>query len=348
MAFALQEEVAVANRLFEQVDADVAATSRISELLTQLAVAPDRKDAADELRRLSDAAGQPNRIELERSGVARRENAGLTAADLYALYCDACHGADGDGNGRAARHQFPRPRDLRTEAFRLVSTDNGNPTVEDLEQVIKRGMPGTSMRAFDLLSKNQLRRLAEEVLRIRRAGVRDWYVALLRAEEEEIDEQDVQQVVDLRSLPGALVKVPAIGPADPAAAARQRDVYLEFGCRTCHGDDSTGAPEVAVFDQHGLPVWPRDLVYGPFKGGHEPEAIGLRILAGMPGSPHPAAKTLSDRQCVDLIHYCGSLSRQPKRTLTNHQRFLEATRRPLPSVVPEATADTNGTAGGCP
>lgn len=339
MAFALQEESAAANRLFEQADAEIATESRVSELLTQLAVAPGRKAVADELERLSDAAAgaavQSTNIELERSSVARREIANLTGADLYALYCDTCHGANGDGDGRAARHQFPRPRNLRTEGFRLVSTDNGNPTIEDLEKVIKRGMPGTSMRAYDHLSENQLRLVAEEVLRLRRHGVRDRYVALLRAEEEEIDEQDVQQVVDLHSLPGEIMQVPAIGPADPSAVASGRDVYFDSGCRSCHGEDGTGASDVALFDPQGLPVLPRDLANDPFKGGHEPESIYLRILVGMPGSLHPATKVLTDRQCVDLVHYCGAFSRQPRRTLTNRQRYLEATQRPLPSVIPQ-------------
>ena len=351
-AFALQEEPAVANRLFEQADAEEATETRVSELLTQLAVAPDRNAAADELERLSavaaETATQSTLIEFERSRLARRENANLTAAELYGLHCAACHGANGDGNGRAARHQFPRPRDLRTEDFRLVSTDTANPTVEDLKRVIKRGMPGTSMRAFDQLSENQLQLLAEEVLRIRREGVRDWYVALLRAEEEEIDEQDVEEVVDLRSLPGNLLRVPAIGPADPAAVARGRNVYLQTGCLPCHGDDGTGVSEVALFDQQGLPAWSRDLVNDPFKGGHEPESICLRILAGMPGSPHPSTEALTDEQYVDLVHYCDSLSREPKRTLTNHQRFLEATKRLLPSVIPEGTGDAKGTADGSP
>jgi mono/diheme cytochrome c family protein len=278
---------------------------------------------------LSDAAAvaatQPTHIERDRLTVARRENAGLTAADLYALYCTACHGANGDGNGRAARHQFPRPRDLRAEGFRLVSTRNGNPTREDLEKTIKRGMPGTAMRAFDHLSENQRQLLAAEVLRIHREGVRDGYVALLRAEEEQIDEQHVQAVVNLRSLPGDSVRVPAIGPADPPAVTRGREVYFQSGCRSCHGDHGTGASDVALFDQQGLPVLPRDLVSGPFKGGREPESVFLRILAGMPGSPHPATG-LTDERAVDLVHYCGALARQPQRTLTNHQRFLDATR----------------------
>jgi len=333
-AFALQEEPAVANRLFEQADAEEAFELRGADLLIQLAVAPDREEAADELKRLSaagvEASRQPARIEQERLGVARRDEANLTAAELYDSYCTACHGANGGGDGRAARHQFPRPRDLRTEDFRLVSTSNANPTVEDLEKVLKRGMPGTSMREFDDLSESQLQLLAEEVLRIRREGVRDWYIALLQAEDEEIDEQEVREVVDLRSLPGDLVSVPAIGPADPAAVARGSNVYVESGCQPCHGDDGTGASELALFDQQGVPAWPRDLVNEPFKGGHEPEPICLRILVGMPGSPHPAIN-LTEEKCVDLVHYCGSLSREPKRTLTNHQRYLKATGRPLAS-----------------
>ena len=48
----------------------------------------------------------------------------------------------------AARHLFPRPRDFRTDRFRLVSTRNGIPTQDDLEAVIERGMPGTSMRSY--------------------------------------------------------------------------------------------------------------------------------------------------------------------------------------------------------
>ncbi len=346
-AFALLEDPAAANRIFEQVDAEEATDIRVSELLTQLAVVPDRKEATDELKRLSVAAArgakQSALIDQERSRVARRESSTLAAADLYVLYCAACHGAEGDGNGRAARHLFPRPRDLCTESFRLGSTDNTNPTVEDLEKVISRGMPGTSMRAFDQLSENQQRLLAEEVLRIRGEGVRHWYIALLRAENEEIDEEDVQDFVDLRTLPGEIIRLPDIGPADPVVAARGRNVYLESGCRSCHGDDGTDTSEIMLFDQQGLPVLSRDLVHDPFKGGHEPESICLRILAGMPGTPHPATIGLTDEQYVDLVHYCSSLSRQPKRTLTNHQRFLEATEGLLPPATSEPTTDADKT-----
>jgi tetratricopeptide (TPR) repeat protein len=350
LALALQQDTAVANRLFEQADAEEAVLLRISELLT---IAPGRSEAGAELQRLSEAAAsaaeQPALSELRRAGIPRRDSANFAPADLYALYCASCHGDHGGGDGRAARHQFPLPRDFRTGGFRLVSTDNGNPTLEDLKKVLQRGMPGTSMRPFDDLDEDRLHSLAEEVLRLRREGVRQRYVALLRAEGEEIDEQDVRAVVAVATLPGATIQVPALGPADPAAVARGREVYLQSGCRSCHGDDGTGTSEIALIDRHGLPVLPRNLVRDPFKGGHEPEAISLRILAGMPGSPMPSSiHALTERQCIDLVHYCDSLSRQPKRALTNHQRFLEATQRPLPAGTRVTTADADGAAAGGP
>ena len=347
IAFALLDQHTAANRLFEQANAEEDAKFLVSELLTQLAIDPDKEAAGDESQlaaAAAQAATQTNSINEERAYVAQRRNAQLSAADLYTFYCAACHGANGNGKGRAARHQFPQPRDFRTENSRLISTDNGNPSLEDLKTVIKLGMPGTSMRAFDQLAESELDLLAEEILRMRREGVRDRYVTLLAEEEEEIDEEDVREVIDLHCLPGDVIPMPAIGHSTPARIARGREVYLDTGCLPCHGDDGTGESKIALFDEQGLPSWSRDLVSDPFKGGHEPESICLRILAGMPGSPHPATKDLTDEEYVDLIHYCASLSRQPKRTLTNHERFLEATQRILPSKLQDAAATANGTA----
>lgn len=342
IAFALLDEPTAADRLFEQASAEEDAKFLVSELLTHLAVDPDEGATAAESQRLAAAAAeagiQTNRINEQRTYVARRDDSRLTAADLFTLHCAACHGANGNGKGRAARHQFPLPRDFRTENFRIVSTDNGNPCMDDLKKVIKDGMPGTSMRAFDHLAEAQLQLLAEEVMRMRREGVRERYIALLEAEEEEIDEEDVQEVVELHCLPGDVIPVPTIGHSTPARIARGREVYLDTGCRPCHGDDGTGESEIALFDEQGLPSWSRDLVNDPFKGGHDPESICLRILAGMPGSPHPATKDLADEQYIDLVQYCSSLSHEPKRTLTSHERFLEATTQTQP-INPVADAD---------
>jgi mono/diheme cytochrome c family protein len=247
------------------------------------------------------------------------------AQELYALHCAACHGASGDGNGRAARHLFPRPRDLRTGKTRLVSTQNGVPGLEDIESGLRRGMPGTAMRPFDDLSFEQRELLAQEVLRLSRDGLREELIDALNKEGEEIDPDEVREAVEFCTTPGQPARVPGFDSADSQAIARGKATYLELGCNNCHGEDGSGAADTPLFDEKGRPAPPRDLAYEPFKGGHEPESIYLRILLGMPGTPHPACSNVAEQQLIDVVYYCLSLSREPKRTLTNHERAIQAT-----------------------
>jgi mono/diheme cytochrome c family protein len=136
--------------------------------------------------------------------------------------------------------------------------------------------------------------------------------------------------------PGEVVRVPQIGPADSHAVARGKEIYLSQGCDKCHGLGGVGAWDEPMFDEEGHPTRPRDLVHEPFKGGGEPQSVYLRNFPGMPGTPHPASVTLSARQLIDLVHYCRSLSREPRRLLTNHQRAAYSTSRAYLSAFQEA------------
>jgi len=327
-AFALNGNAAGAERLFARSTATMSASTRMYDLEVLLAINPSDKNAVDELRRLS---GLSNTVSADVQGhVTKRppsDSLGSPAAsgrDLYAQHCSACHGANGNGDGRAARHLSPRPRDFRTERFRLVSAVNGVPTLDDVKAVTKRGMPGASMPAFENLSEEQHRLLAQEVLRLHREGVRSRFIDMLKNEGEDIDENEVNQVVEAVTCPAEVLGVPQIGPLDPQAVARGKELYSQLGCSKCHGNDGTGAHDTHSFDGIGRPTRARDLVREPFKGGQEPEAVYLRIALGMPGSPHPASRTLSEEQLIDLVHFCRSLSQEPKRLLTNHQRSLLA------------------------
>jgi hypothetical protein len=40
----------------------------------------------------------------------------------------------------------------------------------------------------------------------------------------------------------------------------------------------------------------------------------------MPGTPHPASYGITESQRIDLVQYCRSLSRLPKRNLSNFER----------------------------
>jgi len=60
----------------------------------------------------------------------------------FNVYCAACHGVSGEGNGPVAFAVRPRPRNLRKD--RLVQGDS----VEQLFATITRGLPSGTMASY--------------------------------------------------------------------------------------------------------------------------------------------------------------------------------------------------------
>jgi mono/diheme cytochrome c family protein len=284
--------------------------------------------AAEERAKLTgtgiSALVNPQEATTELPGLAETDKATSPAAELFRVHCRKCHGPRGDGHGLAAHRMFPRPRDLRAGMCQLVSTVNGVPTLEDIEQVLAHGMPGTSMQPFDQLPASDRRLLAEEVLRLRREGIREQMTAALRREGEEIDESEVRQAVQRATMPGKQVALPTRWPDAGQAALRGKASFAALGCVKCHGQDGAGAADQDLFDELGEPSRPRDLVHEPIKGGRELEAIYRRIVAGMPGTPHPAVLNLPEEYVSELVEYVRSLAQEPPTMLTNHQRRILA------------------------
>ncbi|MCU0872868.1 MAG: cytochrome c, partial [Pirellulaceae bacterium] len=231
----------------------------------------------------------------------------------------------GDGQGRAARHLYPRPTDLRSGKFRLTSTQNRIASRDDVLAVLQRGIPGTSMRAFDTLAIAQRERLAEEVLRLRRAGARDRLAAELALEGEDLDPEQLEELAATATQAGEPVTVPALDAGSAAAVARGKEMFFQQACHSCHGEDGAGARDPPLWDDAGQATRARDLVHEAYKGGSEPASVYLRIALGMPGTPHPAVANVDQRQMTDLVHFCRSLAREPQRVRTNHQRAQQAT-----------------------
>jgi cytochrome c len=163
---------------------------------------------------------------------------------------------------------------------------------------------------------------------LRRDGVRESYVTMLKQEDEPIDEDEVTEVVQSRTTPGEVVVPPRMDAATTESLVRGQELYVQQACHSCHGKDGTGDNQTPCFDTLGQPAFPRDLVHDSFKGGNTLDSIYLRVLLGMPGSPHPANNILPPAQLVDLVQYCQSLGLEPKKVMTNHQRSIQAASRP--------------------
>jgi DMSO reductase family type II enzyme heme b subunit len=215
---------------------------------------------------------------------------------------------------------FPKPRNFGVGQFRLVSTQNLVPSQADLEAVLLRGMPGSSMPSWAHLKAEERALLIEEVYRFAREGARDRYIALLKSDQaltdEEIKAADVQQeIIDFargKTTPGESVTIPAIAAADATAIARGRELFVKQACTSCHGNEGKGDGVKKIVDDDGFPTRPRDLTRGIYKGGYDPASLFLRIVRGMPGTPMPSS-LISETQAADLIHFLRSLSTDEQR-----------------------------------
>ncbi len=240
---------------------------------------------------------------------------------LYAQHCAACHGLKGDGQGVAAAFLYPKPRSFRGGKYRLVSTNNSIPTRDDLNAVLLRGMPGSSMPSWAHLTQDERNLLLDELLRLTTDGARELYIQKLKTQDqltdEEIKDPSVQEEIVTfarqRIIPGDKVEVPELAPSDASAIARGKAVYARQSCHSCHGVEAKGDGIQKMLDDEGFAMRPRDLTRGIYKGGHDVNSLFLRIRVGMPGTPMPASNNLTGAEIGDLVHFLRSLSTEEQR-----------------------------------
>ena len=207
---------------------------------------------------------------------------------LYLKYCSQCHGDKGDGEGYATPHLSPRPRDFTTGKFKVRTTPNGAlPTHEDLVNIIRRGMPYTSMPAWPELSNQEVSDLAH-------------YIKTFSA--DFANPERVAKPVDLPSAPRATNESVELG----------KKLYVDTGCVKCHGTlgrgDGPSAPTLK--DDWDHPIRAADLAQSwTFRGGASREDIFRTMSTGFNGTPMPAfVDALTPEQRWAVTDYIVSLS----------------------------------------
>jgi len=230
------------------------------------------------------AAGSP-RLAAQDIGTEAQREAGKK---LYLKNCSQCHGEKGDGEGYAAPHLNPRPRNFTTGKFKIRTTPNGAlPTHQDIVNVIRRGMPYTSMPAWPNFSDEDVSDLA-------------YFITTFSPDFS--NKERVPQAVPLPSAPGATKE----------SAEQGKKIFVDTGCVKCHGTlgrgDGPSAP--ALMDDWNHPIRAADLSQSwTFRGGSSREDIFRTMSTGLNGTPMPSfSDSLTPEQRWAITDYIGSLS----------------------------------------
>src|SRR5687767_6805791 len=207
---------------------------------------------------------------------------------LYLKYCAQCHGEKGDGEGYATPHLFVRPRDFTSGRFKVRTTPSGAlPTHQDLVNIIRRGMPYTSMPAWPNLSDQEVSDLA---------------YFLTTFSPDFSSAESVPQPLELPNAPGSTQESVDLG----------KKLYVETGCVRCHGNlgrgDGPSAPTLK--DDWGYPIRAADLAQSwTFRGGSTREDIFRTMSTGLNGTPMPSfLEGLTPEQRWAITDYIVSLS----------------------------------------
>jgi mono/diheme cytochrome c family protein len=185
----------------------------------------------------------------------------------YERNCAQCHGDKGDGNGPAAPHLLPRPRDFTTGKYKIRTTSSGMlPTDDDLRRVIRAGMPYTSMPAWPNLGDEEIAGLVRYV--------KGFYP----------DFADPAQA-------GKPIELPRPPASSKESIEKGKALYASLGCVRCHGEAGRGEGPSAptLKDDLGHPIRAADLTYRwTFRGGPRREDIFRTFSTGLNGTPMPS------------------------------------------------------------
>src|SRR5258706_1730625 len=207
---------------------------------------------------------------------------------LYLQNCSQCHGEKGDGQGYATPHLYPQPRNFTAGKFKIRTTPNGAlPAHQDLVNIIRRGMPYTSMPAWPTFSDQEVSDLA-------------YFITTFSPDFS--NKENVPQPIQLPSAPSATKESTELG----------KKLYVDTGCVKCPGNlgrgDGPSAP--TLVDDLGHPIRAADLAQNwTLRGGSSREDIFRTLSTGLNGTPMPSfLEALQPEQRWAIADFIVSLS----------------------------------------
>lgn len=239
---------------------------------------------------------------------------------VYIEYCMACHGMTGEGNGPAAKGSVPPPRNFTQGLYKFgLSKDGALPSDEDFSRIIKKGLHGTGMLAWDV-APQQVYAVTQY---IKTFAPQVW---------EKGDAANVGKKVQLQSDPWGVARI-------ESAVSRGKDVYhATASCQSCHmayvsgsefneinkriNNSAPGEIDASMYDlkiqdseyylyenkEKHVKYLPPDFTWHDVRSAKTVEEIAYRLCAGVAGTSMPAwCGTVPDDDVWALSYYVKSL-----------------------------------------
>ena len=228
----------------------------------------------------------------------------IQGQELYEFRCQVCHGEQGAGDGIAAEHMYPKPRDFSLALFKYKTSPGTKlPRDKDLFNTIKFGLTGTAMPGWGpLMTDEQIRSLIPVIKRFDITSA--WSPE--EADEDAFDDDghytkdDFRKITDVEPLAGQI-------PYSEESVVKGREAFLK-SCKECHGKEGRGniVSGKKLEDDWGNRIWPRDLTKpwtwrstqstaaAEQERDETIKAIYTRLSIGIPGTPMPAHRAVEE------------------------------------------------------
>ncbi len=254
----------------------------------------------------------------------------------YVLYCRACHGDKGDGQGPAAKGLRPPPRDFTLGVFKFAAVQGGAlPNDDDLHRIVRSGLHGTAMLAWDGVPEAKLGAIIQYVKTFSPRWKDEEPGEPIRPTPDPWKAREADAVARGRKVYHGLAQCLSCHPSyAPKAFIHEASKELTGNPTTSFREDMYG-PELKKSD-FGVKLLPPDFTRHELRSvrpDHRTEDLYRVIASGVGGTAMPTWQgSLPEEDLWALVHFVDSLvvlkgTDEPRR-LVEQNLAADATWRP--------------------
>lgn len=229
----------------------------------------------------------------------------------YVQYCRACHGDEGDGKGPAARGLRPPPRDFTQGTFKFGAVQGGLlPNDDDLERIIRSGLHGTAMLAWDGVPEHKVQAIIQYIKTFSPRWKDEEPGEPIRATPDPWRGREADAVARGRLVYHGLAQCQS---CHPAFASRD---YIRRAAKELTGRESVEFREdlygsMLTDSEFGVKILPPDFTRSKLRSirpEHRQEDLYRVIASGVGGTAMPTWKgSLPEEEVWAMVHFVDSL-----------------------------------------